>query len=98
MNQSITEISERDGSTPVIFNPEPPSTPRPILPTPPSKGPDSGMMLLGLGIAFIVMGTITKWFIPVGVLFLVGWGYITWDRYKKKSEVDYTKFKEKQFG
>ena len=59
-----------------------------------SKIPDANL-LLGLGIAFVVMTKITIIFGVIGALFLVGWGWLLYDKLQKKKEIDLKAYGQK---
>ena len=58
------------------------------------KIPDANL-LLGLGIAFVVMTKITIIFGVIGALFLVGWGWLLYDKLQKKKEIDLKAYGQK---
>lgn len=59
-----------------------------------SKIPDANL-LLGLGIALVVMTKITIIFGVIGALFLVGWGWLLYDKLQKKKEIDLKAYGQK---
>lgn len=59
-----------------------------------SKVPDMNL-LLGLGIAFVVMTKITIIFGVIGALFLLGWGWLLYDKLQKKKEIDLKAYGQK---
>lgn len=65
---------------------------------PQNKEENPHNMLLGLGIAFIVMATI-HWAFPIlGILLLIGWGWLMYDKAKKKQEREEKKHESKIYA
>lgn len=61
------------------------------------KGPDLNL-LLGLGIAFVMLSKVSFIFSFIGALFLIAWGWIMYDTFNKKKEIDLKAYGQKKLN